>query len=51
MSSILQFFKCFSFGLDQALLSKKIPSMLKIIEIRGIPKNRKTGQRTENRTQ
>ena len=34
MSSILQFFKCFSFGLDQALLSKKIPSMLKIIEIR-----------------
>ena len=32
--SISQFFKCFSFGLDQALLSKKITSMLKINAIR-----------------
>ena len=33
-SSISRFFKYFSFGLDQALLSKKIVSKLKIIVIR-----------------
>ena len=33
-SSISQFLKCFSLGLDQALLSKMIAPMLEIIEIR-----------------
>ena len=33
-SSISRFFKYFSFGLDQTLLSKKIVSKLKIIVIR-----------------
>ena len=32
--AVSQFLKCFSFGLDQALLSKKIAPMLEIIEIR-----------------